>query len=67
MSEWIEWDGGECPVAPDVMVCIKFRDGNDFFADDKRALGAVDWTPNWHHSGGDSDIIAYRVIGAADD
>lgn len=27
MSEWIEWNGGECPVPPNVAVDVKFRRG----------------------------------------
>lgn len=27
MNEWIEWNGGECPVASDTQIHIVLRDG----------------------------------------
>ena len=53
--EWIEWHGGECPVAPETRVEVKFRSGE---CNSKFKAG----TWNWKHSGWASDIIAYRVL-----
>lgn len=53
--EWIEWQGGECPVADDTRVEVKFRSGE---CNSKFKAG----TWNWKHSGWASDIIAYRVL-----
>lgn len=55
---WIEWKGGECPVA-DVTVDVRLRDTTTREA--KAALYC-----DWKHVGpdhpdGDSDIFAYRV------
>lgn len=50
---WIEWGGGECPVAESRIVEVKYRDG------DKGTAAAYElW---WTHSLGSSDIIAYRI------
>lgn len=54
---WIVWNGGPNPLVPEVMHQRKYRDGQ---------IG--DWTngrmagdDHWEHSGGNADIIAYRV------
>ena len=52
---WIEWHGGDCPVAPDTRVEVKFLDGT---TDDKENAGL--WF--WGKSGGSGQIIAYRVL-----
>jgi hypothetical protein len=52
-SEWIEWDGGECPIPCGVTHQVKHRDGEvveDVEPD----------TWEWGHLGMDGDIIAYR-------
>jgi hypothetical protein len=55
-SDWIEWAGGECPVADDVRVETKLRSG----------LTGVDRSQwwDWPHMASDrmNDIIAYRVV-----
>lgn len=51
MSEWIKWDGGECPVDGDVRVDTKWEDGAILSNDT-----ASDWA--WGMGGG---IIAYRL------
>lgn len=52
---WIEWRGGTTrPVAADVPVAVKFRDGVVW-----RVFPACELS--WHHSGKGDDIIAYRV------
>lgn len=52
MTDWIEWRGGECPVAAGVRVDIKFRDGRDI-----RNLHAD--LLRWTHNGNSADIVAY--------
>lgn len=54
-SEWIKWDGGECPVAQDVEVCARFADG-DTTTDTAGRLG-------WGHDHGAANIVAYKVVG----
>lgn len=51
---WIEWKGGECPVHPEAMVMVRFRDGWE----DKWLAGSM----RWNHSKSTDDIIAYRVV-----
>lgn len=50
---WIEWKGGERPVDGSRMVDIKLRDGNIF-------EGCKPSYLFWMHTGGASDIVAYR-------
>ena len=55
MSEWIEWKGGECPVAAGTRVQVRFGRGET-----SRAVtaGRLDWA-----AGEDVyPIIAYRVV-----
>ena len=61
-SDWIDWGGGECPVAPDVMVMC-------WMACDRSESDIEGWCPiaagkmRWSHIGSGGDIIKYRVIG----
>lgn len=67
---WIEWHGGECPVAHSSNVEVRFRDGET--CDTWQAGDYADWpieghvetpdTSNWMHNGSSEDIIAYRVV-----
>jgi hypothetical protein len=60
VSGWIEWSGGECPVAGDAEVEIQIRHGN-LNIGDARAF-------SWRHGQGpfgyegDDDIVAYRAV-----
>lgn len=60
-DEWIEWRGGDSPVAGDVKVDAAFRRGNVV-----ENMEAGFW--RWDHSHPSdrrerpSDIIAYRVV-----
>lgn len=54
MSEWIEHDGGLCPVALHAMVQAKNRRGEVCVP---FAAAEMDW----EHEGDDYDIIAYRI------
>jgi hypothetical protein len=65
-NEWIEWAGGECPVALDARVDVRFRDGVEHIGLNNEAH-----VYHWQHlSQGrapngfkpDHDIIAYRVV-----
>ncbi|WP_314412102.1 hypothetical protein [Pantoea septica] len=54
-DDWVEWKGGECPVADGLAVTeVKFRSG-----DVVKAFADTWW---WGHSGDEDDIIAYRVV-----
>ena len=56
MNEWIEWNGGECPVSPETKVEVRFRNGIVC-----AQCPAVKWY--WDCEGGyDLDIVAYRVV-----
>jgi len=49
---WIEWAGGECPVAPGSAPHVQLRDGR---------MGVhVACCLIWEHDGRGDDIIAYR-------
>lgn len=57
---WIEWGGGECPVAPQTLVHVQFRSGNtsEYEAADPAYMYS------WGHDEDiwRSDIVAYRVV-----
>lgn len=55
-GNWIDWDGGYCPVDADAIVEIVFRDSDNI----ERFIRASDLY--WLHSGYPSDIIAYKII-----
>jgi hypothetical protein len=56
-SDWIEHDGGKCPIIGSVGVELKFRDGltSDGHAYPADIIG-------WVHINCADDIIAYRVV-----
>ena len=56
MSNWIEWNGGECPVAIGTPVDVRHRDGDVFFAETAGRGSAHDWD----NDGFGGDIVAYR-------
>ena len=64
-SDWIEHDGGPCPVCGDAVVDLKFRDERISY--NKTAMvycgfkSVEDW---WKQESKDptQDIIAYRVV-----
>lgn len=57
-GEWIEWGGGECPVAPWESVSVKHR--NDKCTSPDGPAYQFDWSN--YPSKFDTDIIAYRII-----
>jgi hypothetical protein len=52
---WIEWKGGECPVGPDVLVEVGFRNGRV-----TKSATAGAW--GWGRSRGVDDIPGYEII-----
>lgn len=56
---WIEWNGGECPVAEQSRVQVKFRAGGTRTR--KAANTAWDHRPDFGRA---LDVIAYRVVPA---
>ena len=56
---WIEWMGGDCPVAGEVIVERRYRGSPDTIAKAKAAT-YFDWSHDPHLPR--SDIIAYRVV-----
>jgi hypothetical protein len=55
--DWIEWSGGECPVANDVLVDAKYRNGRIFIA----SAWLFRWTHFAESEDEAEDIIAYRI------
>ena len=59
---WIEWNGGECPVDEGTLIDVRYRDGHE-----QVGCGCGVWrselygTHYWLNSGGESNIIAYRL------
>lgn len=68
MSEWIEWKGGECPVAAGTLVDVQYRNGSVMHAmpaNEMVAGSSEDASKDfWRHDGFVNDIIAYRIIDA---
>lgn len=61
---WIEWKGGECPVADGTLVDVKYRDGEENIGVPAMAISVagrsrIDYV--WGHIGSNSDITAYRL------
>jgi hypothetical protein len=48
---WIEWSGGECPVARGTLIEVRFRSGAQHIG--------TGW--RWAHDQGESSIVAYRL------
>ena len=59
---WIEWDGGECPVAPETLVDYVMREIGIYYA---KAESHSSWARagnlRWSHGEGPGDIIFYRI------
>lgn len=68
MSEWIKWNGGDCPVPKRTLVDVEHRDGDfgtflfagtdEFLPQSRGNANAEDWS----HTDEGGDIIAYRVV-----
>ena len=57
-GEWVEWNGGKCPIADGVKFQFKFRDGSQ--GNDYAWTNAPEWI--WANRGYGGDIVAYRII-----
>lgn len=56
-SDWIEWNGGDLPVARNAIVSVKMR---AYAGSVERRADELRW---WHGPSGDPhDIVAYRVV-----
>ena len=70
MSDWIEWNGGKCPVPVGTLVDVKYRDGHivPTIAADVNVPGAARDASYayWKHDRQFNDIVAYRVVEPAD-
>lgn len=53
---WIEWGGGDCPVAAGTCTEVRFDDGE---TSKDRSPETWAW---WHNQGEGNNIIAYRVV-----
>ena len=58
MTDWIEWNGGECPVGEDVKVDARFRRGSVVT---NMEAGYWNWEHPCHDDDAGSDVIAYRL------
>ena len=56
-NEFIDWQGGKCPVDPDTIVQVRLSGNDGYFI---RRAGDL----RWCHTNYSGDIIAYRVIEA---
>lgn len=56
-DDWIDWGGGECPVADLTLVRAWFR--NDELPSND-IVRAEDYY--WKHDGDEYDIIKYRIV-----
>jgi hypothetical protein len=66
---WVEWKGGECPVAGDTEVFVRYRDGLETEISNYAGFHVWQHVVRRPHRRsktpvaiGASDIIAYRVV-----
>lgn len=59
---WIEWKGGECPVAPKTTVEPRYRNGE---SDDAGQAYRYQWD-HWPTPRNEWDIVAYRIVKPAE-
>lgn len=57
-STWINWGGGDCPVAPQTNIEVRLRYGTEGPSSNPHGL-------RWSHGLGDGDIVAYRIVQGA--
>jgi hypothetical protein len=62
-NEWIEWTGGECPVAPEQRVDVRLRNRGDMLG---HRAGAVAVFFQWDRLAANAanDVVAYRYVSA---
>ena len=58
MSDWIEWDGGDCPVPRGTRVDVQHRDGDVFYNCPAGEQGPARF---WAYNRCGGDIIHYRL------
>ena len=61
--EWVEWEGGECPVPRGELVDVVYRDGKTLYclpADEIHCTSRDASCIFWLHDGDPSDIVRYR-------
>jgi len=58
VNQWIDWKGGECPVHPETMVCIRGTDHNGAISEPQQRAGSLYWE-HWDKA---RDIISYMVV-----
>jgi len=51
---WIEWNGGECPVIGDMLVDVRLRCGT-------ARLCVLACSVNWTHTDSSFDVLSYRL------
>lgn len=69
-DDWIEWNGGECPVPAGTLVDVLYRDG----AQQASVRALRTYTPlgphrlaaSWTHEGLGDDIVRYRIAAPAE-
>jgi hypothetical protein len=63
-SDWINWEGGRCPVSGDTRVQVQFRSDIDRRQAERASgpNGNVARAVSWANTGSGGDIIAYRVV-----
>jgi len=55
-NDWIDWNGGECPVDPDTTVDVEFANGEAY-------SGSIAEAWDWSRKIPREDlIVAYRVV-----
>ena len=58
-GDWIEWSGGECPVAREVAeIQVRLRSNRCIYTLSQKQAEMV----RWANIGKSGDIIAYRVV-----
>jgi hypothetical protein len=55
MTNWIEWNGGECPIKSD-MTRVEYKCGSGYKATNTGK------SCRWSHVNSGYDIIAYRIV-----
>lgn len=73
-KDWIEWAGGDCPVAKGTLVDVKYRDGVEALGvtagtkqgDDGHVACNGLYAYEWSHAyDGEWEIVAYRLAQSA--
>lgn len=58
-GDWIDWTGGECPIADDQHFSVTYRNGvTTVFGYCAGAYPAE----LWQHVGDEGDVVKYRVV-----